>query len=48
MKIHIRPETKDDIRKIWRINASAFDTEDAKKIREGAALAQFVAIEGVE
>ena len=27
MKVHIRPETKDDIRKIWRVNASAFDTE---------------------
>jgi putative acetyltransferase len=27
MQVHIRPETKDDIRKIWRINASAFDTD---------------------
>lgn len=27
MKVHIRPEIKDDIRKIWRVNASAFDTE---------------------
>jgi putative acetyltransferase len=27
MKVHIRPETKDDIRKIWQVNASAFDTE---------------------
>jgi putative acetyltransferase len=27
MKLHIRPETKEDIKKIWRINAAAFDTE---------------------
>jgi putative acetyltransferase len=27
MKVHIRPETKEDIAKIWRINAAAFDTE---------------------
>ena len=27
MKAHIRPETKGDIRKIWQVNASAFDTE---------------------
>ncbi len=27
MKVHIRPETKEDIKKIRLINASAFDTE---------------------
>ena len=27
MMVHIRPETKGDIRKIWRVNAAAFDTE---------------------
>lgn len=27
MKVHIRPEAKGDIRKIWRVNAAAFDTE---------------------
>jgi len=27
MKLQIRPETKDDIRKIWQVNASAFDTD---------------------
>ena len=27
MKVHIRPETKEDIAEIWRINAAAFDTE---------------------
>ena len=32
MKVHIRPETKDDIRKIWRVNASAFDTEAKKNL----------------
>ena len=27
MKVYIRPEIKEDIVKIWQINASAFDTE---------------------
>jgi putative acetyltransferase len=27
MKVHIRPETKEDIGKIWQVHASAFDTE---------------------
>jgi len=27
MMVHIRPETKENIRKIWRVNAAAFDTE---------------------
>ena len=27
MKVHIRPETKDDLKKIWRVNAAAFDTD---------------------
>jgi putative acetyltransferase len=27
MKVYIRPETKEDIVKIWKLNASAFDTE---------------------
>ena len=27
MKVNIRPETKDDLKKIWRVNAAAFDTD---------------------
>ena len=35
MKVHIRPETKEDIAEIWRINAAAFDTEaEANLINE--------------
>ena len=27
MKVYIRPERKDDIKKIWRVNAAAFNTD---------------------
>ncbi len=48
MKVHIRPETKEDIRKIWQVNASAFDTEAEANLvdnlrKSGASLISLVA-----
>lgn len=48
MKVHIRPETKDDFAKIWQINAAAFDTEAEANLvdnlrQSGVALLSLVA-----
>lgn len=48
MKVHIRPETKDDFAKIWQVNAAAFDTEAEANLvdslrQSGVALLSLVA-----
>ncbi len=48
MKVHIRPETKEDIAKIWQVNTSAFDTEAEANLvdnlrKSGAPLISLVA-----